>query len=97
MFGAHPTAGAVQEVAHAVALAQANPFAHAAVAGVPHAPLVQVLAWVSAAFAHDGPGHAVHAAPDAPQAAFVEPATHVVPLQHPPLQLTDVEHVVSQE
>ena len=95
MFGAHPTAGAAQNVAHAVALAHAKPLGHAAVAGVPHAPLVQVLAWVNAAFVHEAAGQVAHAAPIAPHAISVDPATQLPALQQPPLQLTDVEHVVS--
>ncbi len=95
MFGAQPTAGAVHDVAQAVPLAQAKLFGQAAVAGVPHAPLVQVLAWVSVALVHDAAGHVAHAPPVAPHAPLVLPPTQEPLLQHPPLQDTDVEQEVS--
>ncbi len=97
MLGAHPTAGAVHVVAHAVALPQAKPFGHAAVAGVPHAPLVHVLTCVSVAFAHDAAGQTAQAPPVAPHAGSVLPATHVPALQHPPLHATDAEQSVSHD
>jgi hypothetical protein len=56
---------------------------------------VQVLAWVSVALVQEATAQVAHAPPFDPQRASVLPATHVPPLQQPPLQATVDEHVVS--
>jgi hypothetical protein len=99
VFGAHPVLGAVHDVPHVVAVAQANPFGHAAGLVVVQPLPPQTLAGVSDAPVHEATGQAAQVRPFEPQALFAEPGRQVPPSgleQQPPAQSTVVEHVVRQ-
>ena len=60
----------------------------------PHAPASQLAVQDPAVHVGVPAPHEVQANPLVPHADDVLPATHVLPLQHPPLHASSVEHVV---